>query len=83
MPDGRFIEVFVDCDAEECARRDPKGLYKKAKAGEINNMTAVGAPYEIPHNAELRIDTTVSDIESSASAVIEKLVEAGIISSIA
>jgi bifunctional enzyme CysN/CysC len=80
MPDGRFIEVFVDCDAEECARRDPKGLYTKAKAGEITNMTAVSAPYEAPLRPELRLDTMTSDPRANQAAVLRLLAEAQIVS---
>jgi bifunctional enzyme CysN/CysC len=73
MPDGRFIEVFVDCDAEECARRDPKGLYNKAKAGEITNMTAVSAPYEAPANAELHLDTKRTAADDAVTAILAEL----------
>jgi bifunctional enzyme CysN/CysC len=79
MPDGRFIEVFVDCDAEECARRDPKGLYNKAKAGEITNMTAVSAPYEAPANAELHLDTTQTSSDDAVKAVIAELKQRALI----
>ena len=52
---GDFVEVFVDTPLEVCEKRDPKGLYKKARAGELANFTGISAPYEVPENAELRI----------------------------
>jgi bifunctional enzyme CysN/CysC len=54
---GQFIEVFVNTPIEECEKRDPKGLYKKAKAGEIKNFTGIDSPYEIPHDSEIQIKT--------------------------
>ena len=57
MSDGEFIEVFVDCPIAECERRDPKGHYKKARAGEIPQFTGVSAPYEQPHNPEIVVRT--------------------------
>jgi bifunctional enzyme CysN/CysC len=57
MGEGEFIEVFVDTPFEECARRDPKGLYKRALAGEIKNFTGVDSPYEAPESPEIRLDT--------------------------
>ena len=65
----RFVEVHVDCTVDECARRDPKGLYKKAMAGEIPNFTGVSAPYEAPDNPELHIDTDVISVD----AAVEKI----------
>ena len=56
-PDGDFIEVYCQCALEECERRDPKGLYKKARAGEIPNFTGISAPYEEPEDPELVLDT--------------------------
>jgi bifunctional enzyme CysN/CysC len=57
MGEGEFVEVFVDTPFEECARRDPKGLYKRALAGEIKNFTGVDSPYEAPESPEIRLDT--------------------------
>lgn len=57
-PDGRFIEVFVDTPLEICEQRDVKGLYKKARAGEIPEFSGISAPYEAPERPELRIDTS-------------------------
>jgi bifunctional enzyme CysN/CysC len=58
MKQGEFVEIFVDTPFEECARRDPKGLYKRALGGEIKNFTGVDSPYEAPENPELRLETT-------------------------
>jgi bifunctional enzyme CysN/CysC len=58
MGEGEFIEVFVDTPFEECAARDPKGLYAKALSGEIKNFTGVDSPYETPENADIRLTTT-------------------------
>jgi bifunctional enzyme CysN/CysC len=70
---GEFIEVFVDTPIEECRRRDPKGLYARADAGQIRNFTGVDAPYEAPVAPELRLVTTEADAEALADRVIEEL----------
>ncbi|MDB5525846.1 MAG: adenylyltransferase [Rhizobium sp.] len=57
FPHGEFVEVFIDTPLEECIKRDPKGLYKKAQAGEIENFTGISSPYEAPENAEVHIHT--------------------------
>ncbi|MBM7046465.1 sulfate adenylyltransferase subunit CysN [Rhizobium lusitanum] len=57
MPDGEFIDVFVDTPIEECVRRDPKGLYKKAMAGQIPNFTGISSPYEAPENPDIHLHT--------------------------
>jgi bifunctional enzyme CysN/CysC len=57
MGEGEFVEIFVDTPFEECARRDPKGLYKRALNGEIKNFTGVDSPYEAPENAEVHLNT--------------------------
>ncbi len=61
MEDGEFIEIFVDTPIDECARRDPKGLYKKAREGKIANFTGISSPYEPPENPELRLDTLTQE----------------------
>lgn len=61
MEEGEFIEIFVDTPLEECARRDPKGLYEKALAGKIANFTGVSSPYEAPENPELHLNTVEED----------------------
>ena len=60
---GQFIEIFIDTPLDECERRDPKGLYKKARAGEIKNFTGIDSPYEKPINPDLVIKTDDLQIE--------------------
>lgn len=67
---GEFIEVFVDTPIEECEKRDPKGLYKKARAGEIKNFTGLDSPYEIPQNPDLIINTVTTSLENIILAII-------------
>lgn len=61
MAEGEFVEIFVDTPIEECARRDPKGLYEKARAGKIANFTGISSPYEEPEHPELRLSTVDSE----------------------
>ena len=68
-----FVEVFVATPLEECARRDPKGLYRAAFAGEISDFTGVSAPYESPSSPEVTIDTTGVSPSESARVVLEAL----------
>jgi adenylyl-sulfate kinase len=70
---GKFVEVYVDCPLEECARRDVKGLYARAMAGEIPNFTGVSDPYEPPLNPEVTVRTAEQSAETSAQQVIEAL----------
>ncbi len=74
-----FIEVFVDTPLATCESRDPKGLYRKARAGLIRNFTGIDSVYEPPETAELRLDTTQSDAEHLADAVIAELVRRRIV----
>lgn len=74
-----FIEVFVDCSLEECIRRDVKGLYAKALAGEIPEFTGVSDPYEAPLNAEITVKTDEESIEESSAKIIRYLEEKGYI----
>ena len=73
LKDGQFVEVFVDCNLEVCKKRDPKGLYEKVEKGEIRNFTGIDAPYEVPRNPELVIETDVQSVEESKSSVVDKL----------
>lgn len=73
LKEGEFIEVFVDCPIEECERRDPKGLYKKARAGEIPQFTGISAPYEPPLDAEIRLQTKEFTVEQCANSIIDYL----------
>jgi adenylylsulfate kinase len=74
---GDFIEVFVDAPLEVCERRDPKGLYKKARAGELKGFTGIDDPYEAPAKAELVLDAGTKTAETLADEVIDYLVRAG------
>ena len=74
-----FIEVFVKADLEICESRDPKGLYKKARAGEIKGFTGIDAPYEEPLNPELTVETGKANIEACANQVVEYLIKEQII----
>ena len=78
--DEDFVEVFVSADLSVCESRDPKGLYKKARAGEIKGFTGIDAPYEAPLNPELIVETDKNNIEDCAQIVIDYLVEEKIIS---
>jgi len=74
-PHVPFIEVYVATPLDECARRDPKGLYAAAFAGEIADFTGVSAPYEQPENPEVRIDTTGVSPSESARIVLDRLAQ--------
>jgi bifunctional enzyme CysN/CysC len=71
------VEIFVDTPIEECARRDPKGLYAKARAGAIPNLTGIGSPYEAPENPEITLETIGTTPEMLAERVIAWLRDRG------
>nr|WP_315380523.1 sulfate adenylyltransferase subunit CysN [uncultured Sphingomonas sp.] len=73
LPHGEFFEIFVDTPMEEAERRDVKGLYKKARAGEIANFTGISSPYEPPLAPEIRIDTTRTSPEEAAEQIVEAI----------
>jgi adenylylsulfate kinase len=75
---GDFIEVYLKCDLKVCEARDPKGLYKKARSGEIKNFTGVSDPYELPENPEIVLDTDRLSIEESVSKIMDYLGEKGL-----
>ena len=75
VADGEFLEVFVDTPIEECVRRDPKGLYSKAKAGKIKNFTGIDAPYEAPQGPEIHLTTVGQQPEELAEQVVKALTE--------
>jgi adenylylsulfate kinase len=79
ISEGRFFEVYCDLPIEICEQRDPKGLYKKARAGEIPDFTGISAPYEAPLNPELVLKTGTETLEESTRRVLNLLVEKGII----
>ena len=77
--EGRFLEVFVDVSLAVAEKRDVKGLYAKARAGEIKNFTGIDSPYEPPESPEMRLDTSALGPSDAADAVIAQLVERGIV----
>ena len=79
MADGDFLEVFVDCPVEECEKRDVKGLYAKARAGQIKEFTGISAPYEEPSKPELVLRTAELTAQQSTDKVIAHLQEKGYI----
>ena len=80
VDDGEFIEVHVDTPLEIAEQRDPKGLYKKARRGELKNFTGIDSPYEEPENPEIKIDTGKNSAEEAADIVIEDLRKSGLLS---
>ncbi|WP_347375018.1 adenylyl-sulfate kinase [Aequorivita sp. Q41] len=68
-----FVEVFVNTPIEECEKRDVKGLYKKARTGEITNFTGVNAPYELPLAPDIEVDTTQLDLEAIVDLIIKQI----------
>src|SRR4029079_442523 len=77
MKDGDFIEIFVDAPLDVCEKRDPKGLYKKARAGELKGFTGIDDPYEAPAKPELVLNAGAKDAEALADEVIAFLTKAG------
>jgi len=77
VEDGDMVEIFVKCDLEVCEQRDAKGLYKKARAGEIKEFTGISAPYEEPENPELVVDSAKNSVEECAKMVVEYLKKSG------
>lgn len=79
VPEGQFFEIFCDISIEIAEQRDPKGLYKKARAGEIPEFTGISAPYEAPLKPELVLKTGTENLEESTRRVLNLLVEKSII----
>jgi adenylylsulfate kinase len=77
MDPGRFVEVLVDASLETCESRDVKGLYQKARAGEIPEFTGISAPYEPPENPELVLDTNVQSVRESVAELVRYLEKGG------
>ncbi|MES3694200.1 adenylyl-sulfate kinase [Mammaliicoccus sciuri] len=75
LEDGEFIEVYTKCSLDECESRDPKGLYKKARSGEIKEFTGINAPYEEPSNPEIVIDTENESVEEFVEKIVAYLKE--------
>ena len=80
LNDGDFIEIYCKCDLSVCEERDVKGLYKKARAGEITEFTGINSPYEEPLNPEIMVDTAAQSIDESVAQVINALADRNIIS---
>jgi len=78
--DGRFLEIHVDASVAVCEQRDPKGLYKKARQGQIPNFTGIDAPYEAPASPELRVDTSTLAIVDAAHEIRQTLASRGFLS---
>ncbi|MEZ9886510.1 adenylyl-sulfate kinase [Vibrio splendidus] len=76
---GQFLEVFIDTPLSVCEQRDPKGLYKKARAGEIKHFTGIDSTYEAPLNADIHVETEGHSIEACAEAVVNQLADLGYI----
>jgi adenylylsulfate kinase len=77
--DDEFIEVYLDCDISVCEQRDPKGLYKKARAGTIKMFTGISAPYEVPEHPEVILKTGTLSIQDSIEKLFQYLVDKGIV----
>ncbi len=75
-----FIEIFVDCSLSEAENRDPKGLYVKARAGEIKNFTGIDSPYEAPEKPEIHLHTDTTPLDQEVTIIIDYLVQHGLIS---
>ena len=80
LPEGEFLEVLVDCPLEECEKRDVKGLYQKARAGEIPEFTGISAPYEAPAAPELVLKTAESSLDECVEQVLACLEQRGVLS---
>lgn len=75
FPEGNFLEVFVDSSLEVCEKRDPKGMYKKARSGEIDNFTGISSPYEKPKNPEIHLLNNDAGLEDLSDELINFLIE--------
>ena len=73
MGPGDFVEIFCDAPVEICETRDPKGLYKRARSGEIREFTGISSPYEAPQNSEITVGTGADNLETCARKVIDYL----------
>lgn len=76
---GEFVEIFVDTPMEECEKRDPKGLYQKARQGDIKDFTGIDSPYEAPENAEITLAFSGQTAEQSAEQLFDLLKQKGIV----
>lgn len=81
-PTGEVVLIYVKCSVEECARRDPKGLYQKAQEGNINNFTGVNHPFQEPHNPDIIVDTEEMSVGASVEHIKRRLSEIGVLSEV-
>ena len=79
LPEGRFVEVFVSAPLETCIERDPKGLYARARRGEVPQLTGIGAPYEVPTSAEVVLNTDRSPVDDSVEHLLAALTARGLL----
>ena len=73
LAEGEFVEIFVDTPLSVAEERDVKGLYKKARRGDLKNFTGIDSPYEQPEHPEIRIDTTTTTPEDAADLIVERV----------
>ncbi len=78
-PEGRFLEIYCKCSVDACEQRDPKGLYRMARKGEIKDFTGIDAPYEEPENPEITVETDKKSLEECAEHILRCLEERGIL----
>jgi adenylylsulfate kinase-like enzyme len=81
LAEAEFIEVFIDAPIELCEARDPKGLYRRARAGAIKNVTGIDSPYEPPEEAELTLRTAELSAEAAAERIVAELERRGLLAS--
>ncbi|NVD05380.1 adenylyl-sulfate kinase [Vibrio sp. JPW-9-11-11] len=79
LSEGQFLEVFIDTPLEICEQRDPKGLYKKARAGEIKHFTGIDSEYQAPTGAEIHVKTAQASVDACAQYIVNTLIEQGYI----
>ena len=82
LPEEKFFEIYVDCPLSVCEQRDPKGLYKRIRSGQIVEFTGITSPYEEPLNPELILKTAVVDLETCARRIVDMLLNSRIISTL-
>jgi bifunctional enzyme CysN/CysC len=81
LAEGEFIEIYVDTPIGVAEQRDPKGLYKKARRGDLKNFTGIDSPYELPEKPEITIDTTTTSPEEASEKIVAYLQEHGMVDS--
>jgi len=79
FPHGEFLEIYCECSLEICEQRDVKGLYRRARAGEVKQFTGIDSPYESPKNPELVVNTGATSLENSVSKVMDMLTIRGVV----